>query len=57
MMKSEDKQISLTPFFQRRNTTKAKFAKIKAFNESVNRTALPKLLDKKGPIQGVQSLL
>ena len=26
------------PFFQRRNTTKAKLAKIKTFNESVNRT-------------------
>ena len=30
--------ISGPPFFQRRNTTKAKLAKIKAFNESVNRT-------------------
>jgi hypothetical protein len=26
--------VRLTPFFQRRNTTKAKLAKIKAFNES-----------------------
>jgi hypothetical protein len=32
------RMIGGPPFFQWRNTTKAKLAKIKAFNESVNRT-------------------
>ena len=31
------RMIGGPPLFQRRNTTKAKLAKIKAFNESVNR--------------------